>query len=73
MSMLWLFERLLAEPARLERELRDERQDLAATPAQDPLGPTPRRCRVCAYEGLEAFCPACLADTMVSGARGRSR
>jgi hypothetical protein len=63
MSMFWLWDRLTGDPQRIEAEMRDER--VARDPkAEDDGAPPTLRCRVCAYEGPERFCPTCLADTM---------
>jgi hypothetical protein len=62
MSILQAFERLL-NPRRAEAEDREQRAVTAPRKA-DAGGPPPRRCRACAYEGDEQYCPRCLADTM---------
>jgi hypothetical protein len=64
MSMLWAFEKIMAEPKRAEiedRALRDENEGVD----EDATGPPTLRCRACNYEGPEPYCPRCLADTMV--------
>ena len=63
MSMLWAFEKITADPKRVEaeeRELRDENEGID----EDAAAPPPLRCRACSYEGSEPYCPHCLADTM---------
>lgn len=68
MSMLWVWDRILGDRDRVERELRDEaqaREERRATEGDPPS----RTCRVCAYAGPERFCPHCLADTMVEQKR----
>lgn len=68
--MLWLFERILAEPARVEREMAEERQ--SREPRDEADGDPPDlTCRACAYRGPERFCPRCLADTMSRSRSGR--
>jgi hypothetical protein len=64
MSMLWAFEKVTADPKRAEAEeraLRDENEGVD----EDAAAPPSLRCRACNYEGPEAYCPQCLADTMV--------
>ncbi|HUQ06798.1 MAG TPA: hypothetical protein VM261_30050 [Kofleriaceae bacterium] len=63
MSMLWLFDRLLGDPARVEREERERATARAPRPEVD-ADPPDLECRVCAYRGPERYCPTCLADTM---------
>ncbi len=70
MSMLWAWDRILGERDRVEREIRDEDQAREELRATDDDPPT-RRCRVCAHEGPERFCPHCLADTMIDVKRPR--
>ena len=64
MSLLWAWEKLLAEPARIEAEAREERADKDPRD-EDEAAPPTLRCKACAYEGPERYCPQCLADTMV--------
>jgi predicted Zn-ribbon and HTH transcriptional regulator len=70
MSMLWAFERLLADPDRVVEEAR-EHQAARARPDEDDAAPPPLRCKACGYEGAERYCPHCLADTMVPIRRAR--
>ena len=58
-------EKLLQTHEEAERELRDKEQ--AIRPVRPRQGDPPTyRCRVCDLEGPEpAYCPTCLADTMV--------
>lgn len=66
--MIWAWDRILGERDRIEQQIRDEQQALAE-PRENEGGPPPRECRVCGHEGLERFCPHCLADTMVEKRR----
>ena len=63
MSILWAFEKMLAEPARVERELRELRKDVEARD-EDAAAPPELQCRACRYVGQEPYCPRCLSDTM---------
>jgi hypothetical protein len=67
MSMLWAWDRILGDRDRVEQEMRDE--DEARVTRETDGGPPPRECRVCGHEGLEKYCPTCLADTMVAKPR----
>jgi hypothetical protein len=59
-------DRLFATAQQIEQEERDAAQDRAGTP--EAAGDPPvYRCRVCGLESTErAYCPECLADTMVA-------
>ena len=70
MSMLWAFERLLADPHKVIAEDREHEAARAPTPEDDAAPPT-LRCKACDYEGPERYCPHCLADTMVAIRRTR--
>ena len=63
MSMLWAFEKIMAEPKRAEREGRELRVKNEGVD-EDAGDPPTLRCRACNYEGPELYCPHCLADTM---------
>jgi len=63
MSMLWMFEKLMGAPQRVEREGRELRKDNEGV-EEDATAPPTLRCRACNYEGPELYCPRCLADTM---------
>ena len=63
MSMLWLFDKLLGDPQRVEREERERATTRAPRPDADG-DPPDLECRVCAYRGPERYCPDCLALTM---------
>jgi hypothetical protein len=63
MSMLFLLDQLLGDPARIEREERERATARAPRPDADG-DPPDLECRVCAYRGPERYCPTCLADTM---------
>jgi hypothetical protein len=76
-SLLWLFKRFVDPAAHRDEEEERRRQREAIPPEFQPDGsddapprrepPAPaRRCRVCGHEGTDAFCPRCLADTMVA-------
>ncbi len=76
MSLLWLFKRFVDPAAHRDEEAERRRQREAIPPEFQPdgtdLAPTARapaavvrRCRVCAHEGTDPFCPRCLADTMI--------
>jgi hypothetical protein len=65
MSLLWAWERMLAEPARIETEER-ELEAARAPQDEDDTAPPTLRCKACGYEGPERYCPHCLADTMVA-------
>lgn len=85
MSLIWSIKRLFdpATHAREQDELEAEREQPRRAPAGDPPsfelaaappadeGPPPRfRCRVCGHESRsDAYCPACLADTMQPAVR----
>ena len=59
------FDRLFADPDAIEVELRDAEQDRAGAPQTAGEPPT-YRCRVCGLESPDkAYCPECLAETMV--------
>jgi hypothetical protein len=64
MSMLWMFEKLLADPVRVETEDREERV-AREREDEDEAAPPTLQCKACGYEGPERYCPSCLADTMV--------
>lgn len=58
-------ERLFQTPQEVEEEGREQRQVLAPTKKREGDPPT-YRCRVCGLEAADpAYCPTCLADTMV--------
>jgi hypothetical protein len=58
-------ERLFEPPATIEEDGRQREQDLQPTRKKDGDPPT-YRCRVCQLESADrAYCPDCLADTMV--------
>jgi rubrerythrin len=62
-------ERLFDPPATVEAREREREQDLQGSRTRDPK-PRWFRCRVCAFESTEGeYCPHCVADTMVLGAR----
>jgi hypothetical protein len=63
MSMLFLLDRLLGDPTRVEREERERAAARAPRPDADG-DPPDLECRVCAYRGPESYCPTCLAFTM---------
>jgi hypothetical protein len=64
-SIVWSLKRLFDKPADVEREERDRHSELRGEPKPEGDPPT-YRCRVCSLESREgAFCPECLADTMV--------
>lgn len=68
MSMFWAWDRILGNRDRVEKEQRAEEQ--AREPRKDEDGDPPSRtCRVCKHEGQDAYCPNCLADTMVAKKR----
>jgi hypothetical protein len=68
MSMFWAWDRILGDRDRVEKEQRAEEQ--AREPREEDDGAPPSRtCRVCKDEGLDRFCPHCLADTMVERKR----
>lgn len=68
MSMLWAWDRILGDRDRVEKDQRAEEQ--ARAPRDEDEGDPPSRtCRVCKHEGLESYCPNCLADTMVANKR----
>lgn len=63
--MVWLWSRIFGKPEQVEQEQRAERQ--AREPVKEvATGPPPKRCKACGYQGLEGYCPDCLADTMVA-------
>jgi len=65
-GILKTFEELFRDEVRIEIEQRERDQDLKP-PAPRPGDPPAYRCRVCGLESEEgAYCPACLADTMVA-------
>ena len=58
-------ERLFEPPAEIAEGERQRQQDLTPTRKKDGDPPT-YRCRVCRLESPDrAYCPTCLADTMV--------
>jgi hypothetical protein len=61
--MFFLLDRLLGDPARIEREERDHASARAPRRETDD-DPPDLECRVCSYRGPERYCPDCLADTM---------
>ena len=61
--MFWLFDRLLGDPDRVEREER-ERAVMLKRRTEADGDPPDLECRVCGYCGPERYCPTCLADTM---------
>jgi hypothetical protein len=65
MSMLWAWERMLQDPARVEAQTRELEAARAPTEEDDAAPPT-LRCKACGYEGPERYCPHCLADTMIA-------
>jgi hypothetical protein len=63
MSMFWLWDQLLGDPDRVERE--ERAREVARAPRdEDDAAPPELVCRVCQYAGPERYCPRCLADTM---------
>ena len=63
MSMFWMLDQLLGDPARIEREERD-RATARAPRDESDADPPDLEGRVCHYRGPERYCPDCLADTM---------
>jgi hypothetical protein len=58
-------ELMFQSPEEIEEEAREQRQVLAPARKQDGDPPV-FRCRACGLESPErAYCPECLADTMV--------
>ena len=58
-------EKLFETPQEIEEEAREWEQHLAPSTKKEGDPPT-FRCRVCGLESPErAYCPECLADTMV--------
>jgi hypothetical protein len=68
--MVWLWRRIFEERAIVEAEQREEAQARAPVKEVD-AAPPPSLCRACGYEGLERYCPRCLADTMIVRRRRR--
>jgi hypothetical protein len=62
---IFTLERLFDPPAKVEEQAREKAQDLAGARKVDD-DPPRFRCRVCDHRSDDrAYCPTCLADTMV--------
>jgi len=72
MSILWAWERMLRDPQKNIAEAREHEQARKRTDeTDDGEPPVEKTCKACGYEGLEQYCPTCLADTMIAKRRRR--